>query len=88
MLIHCLYLHPFQRQSREKELWNLACDLAVERTILENWPGEEDFGKEEYLQKLGEARSAQQIYRLLEKEMSSADQEKMRELFSFDDHSI
>lgn len=88
MLIHCLYLHPFQRQSREKELWNLACDLAVERTILENWPGEEDLGKEDYLQKLGEARSAQQIYRLLEKEMSSADLEKIGELFSFDDHSI
>ncbi len=30
MLLHCLLRHPFNRQGREEERWNLACDIAVE----------------------------------------------------------
>ena len=33
ILLHCLYLHPFRRQGRDRRLWNLACDLAVEQVI-------------------------------------------------------
>ena len=38
MLFHCLYLHPFYGGKREKRLWNLACDLAVELLAEENLP--------------------------------------------------
>ena len=26
-LFHCLYLHPADREERDEELWNLACDI-------------------------------------------------------------
>lgn len=32
-LLHCLFLHPFLRGKREKSLWNLACDIAVEQLL-------------------------------------------------------
>ncbi|MDD5986845.1 MAG: VWA-like domain-containing protein [Eubacteriales bacterium] len=33
MILHCLYQHPFQYQKMDQILWDLACDLAVEKTI-------------------------------------------------------
>lgn len=30
ILFHCLFCHPFDRKGREKKLWDLACDVAVE----------------------------------------------------------
>ena len=32
-LLHCLLRHPFLRGKREPELWNLACDIAVENIL-------------------------------------------------------
>lgn len=29
-LMHCIFCHMYQRKEREEELWNLACDIAVE----------------------------------------------------------
>lgn len=90
MLIHCLYLHPFLRQGQPKELWDLACDLAAERTLGEAWPQEveERCRREELLRELGEARSAQQICRRLEEGAFAGRLQELRELFSFDDHGL
>ena len=32
-LLHCLFAHPFDRRGRQKTLWDLACDVAVEALI-------------------------------------------------------
>ena len=41
MLLHCLYLHIFPEKEVKPELWNLACDIAVELVIegekIRNW---------------------------------------------------
>lgn len=33
MVFHCLFVHMDTRRNREKELWDLACDIAVESMI-------------------------------------------------------
>ena len=33
MLLHCLFRHPLRREGREAELWDLACDIAVESVL-------------------------------------------------------
>lgn len=33
MLLHCLLRHPFNREGREEDRWNLACDIAVESIL-------------------------------------------------------
>ena len=37
ILLHCLYLHPFRGEKENRRLWNLACDLAVELLVTENF---------------------------------------------------
>lgn len=33
MLLHCLLRHPLHRQGRQEDLWDLACDIAVESIL-------------------------------------------------------
>jgi len=33
MLLHCLLRHPINREGREEDRWNLACDIAVESIL-------------------------------------------------------
>ena len=33
MLLHCLFGHPFRRQIAEPDIWDAACDLAVEAVV-------------------------------------------------------
>ncbi len=33
MTLHCIYRHIFRLEDRDKRLWNLACDIAVEAVI-------------------------------------------------------
>lgn len=33
MLFHCLFCHLYTRKNRERRLWNLACDIAIESVI-------------------------------------------------------
>ena len=35
MLLHCMFGHPFRRQIADPDLWDAACDCAVERVISE-----------------------------------------------------
>ncbi|MCI7814075.1 MAG: VWA-like domain-containing protein [Lachnospiraceae bacterium] len=36
LLFHCIYRHPFKEGTREKRIWNLSCDVAVEALLDEN----------------------------------------------------
>ena len=96
MLFHCLYLHPFYGEKREKRLWNLACDLAVELLAEENLPqnlwgfsDEKQRKRKQILQSFeGKIPSAEVIYqRLLEDEIPF-EIEEMETLFSFDNHAL
>lgn len=96
MLFHCLYLHPFYGKKREKRLWNLACDLAVELLAEENLPqnlwgfsDEKQRKRKQILQSFeGKIPSAEVIYqRLLEDEIPF-EIEEMETLFSFDNHAL
>ena len=35
MILHCIFSHPFQYEKMEQNCWDLACDMAVEQSILE-----------------------------------------------------
>ncbi|MCD8218121.1 MAG: VWA-like domain-containing protein [Clostridiales bacterium] len=35
MIFHCIFSHPFQYEKMDRECWDLACDIAVEKTILD-----------------------------------------------------
>ena len=32
-VLHCLFMHPWLKGNRDKRLWDIACDIAVEHTI-------------------------------------------------------
>lgn len=96
MLFHCLYLHPFYGEKKEKRIWNLACDLAAELLAEENLPHdlwgfseEKQRKRKQILQSFrGKIPSAEVIYqRLLEGEIPF-ETEEMEQLFSFDDHGL
>lgn len=82
MLLHCLYLHLYVGHT--DSLWNLACDLAVEKIIENQKMSRLSDGKNrEFLNSLGESiLSAEQIYEYL-KESGSV---PPPEAFAFDDH--
>lgn len=37
MLIHCIFRHLFNREERDEEYWNLACDIVVE-SVVDSFP--------------------------------------------------
>ena len=60
MVLHCLLHHVTRRKNRQKELWDLSCDIAVE-SILDHW----------YLKCIHrpQTRLRKDIYRQLEKQL-------------------
>ncbi len=34
-VLHCVFLHPYAAQDMDQRLWDLACDIAVERLVVE-----------------------------------------------------
>ena len=94
MLLHCLYLHPFQEKSRDQRLWNLACDMAVEQIVdkvnqSHKWQNKNEDTRQKCLASLrNRACSAERIYEYLETGIFPYSMEEMETAFSFDDHSI
>lgn len=91
ILLHCLYLHPFQEESGDKALWNLACDMAVERVLCRTgaFSPEEDPVKERCLRIMGEhGVSAEQIYSMLRAGRFPFSPEELQKAFMFDDHGF
>ncbi len=96
MLFHCLYQHPFLSEKTEKNLWNLACDIAVELLIEQDipekmWqnPPEMQAKRKSVLAYFREGEiSAQVIYQKLKEGEFPFPIEEMEGLFFFDDHSL
>ena len=95
MIFHCLFGHLWNRKNRDKELWNLACDIAAEnlidglyvKCVYRHGSG---FRRETYrrLAKDCRAGTAEGVYRFLEKEwMKTGTLVKYQEEFHADDHS-
>lgn len=91
MLLHCLYLHPFQ--GRSGRLWGLAADLAVEQVIenaaVPRLAPPPDPAREQCLRILGkEARSAEEVYGMLRDGVFPFPMDALEAAFSFDTHSL
>ena len=94
MLLHCIFRHPFHTGNRDKALWGLACDIAVE-SIIDTLPVKathlvvSDRRNEVYdqLKKDLKVLSAEGIYRILS-ERNYLDKEfgKLQLEFWVDDH--
>ena len=88
MLLHCLFLHPFKPAG---EMWDLACDMAVEQLIERQAQPrltQEDAVRKDCFDRMGnEPLSAERIQELLETGVFPYTTEEMRAAFSFDDHS-
>ena len=95
MVLHCIYSHMFVGNLAEPELWDLACDIAVESTI-------NDLGIDvtascrKAAQSAETARlksevnmlTAEKIYHhFLESDISEDEKIRLNELFAADDHS-
>lgn len=96
MLLHCLFRHMMAGEGREKELWDIACDIAVESII-----DEMDYKcirltvsdyREEIYNSLKEplhVLAAEGIYHILkERNLSFKEIKEMEKEFKFCDHSI
>ena len=93
ILLHCLYQHPFRRRGRDRALWNLSCDLAVEqilereenpRLVIPSNPI-----RSRCLSVLGETPlAAEAIYDLVKSESFPFSVPAMAAAFLFDDHLL
>ena len=94
-VLHCIFHHPFTGRNIDGDLWDLACDIAVESTVNElglNCVSSDRSWKQEYIS--GQIRraagflTAEKIYSYLR--TSCADSKDIREwtdLFRNDEHS-
>jgi predicted metal-dependent peptidase len=96
VLLHCIFAHNFQYDKLDKELWDMAADIAVENVIMEmKLPGtaldtdDETAGKLRVLKEDAGAITAERLYRLF-KNMPPSDREKNEysRLFKRDVHSM
>lgn len=101
MVLHCIYRHLFRRGNREKELWNLSCDIAVESVIdglglpavTVRGQDRRRIGlRQDLYGQLGEAMgvlTAEGIYRYLQKkQLPERTLDVLAEEFLVDDHSF
>lgn len=94
MLLHCLYLHMLREPGQREELWDVACDMAVEQMIhREGIAGLEpprDLVRESCFQIMEQRklRSAGKIYQELETGSFPWTEEELAKAFYFDDHGL
>ncbi|MBR7046607.1 MAG: hypothetical protein IKI23_13295 [Lachnospiraceae bacterium] len=99
MLLHCMFGHPFRRKVQEGDLWDRACDIAVEKVISDLAREREE---ESFLSVSGEVRealfrienragvmTAEGIYNAcMDDPRVREDVERLSPLFFMDDHSL
>lgn len=96
VVLHCIFRHLFEEQERDEELWNIACDMAVEYCIdgldyraLNKMQSEYRMQWYEKLEKKLRVVTAQGIYKLfVEEELSGEEMVKTQLEFLVDDHSF
>ena len=95
-ILHCIFRHFFVSPFVKQELWDLSCDIAVEGIIneldLKSLSSPKSLltdGVIERMRKNINLFTAEKIYSYFAEEKLSANElAEMKELFSFDDHSI
>lgn len=93
-IVHCLFCHLWNRKERDREYWNLACDIAAESIIDDLYLKAVHVPKRqvrrEYYRKLkerGGVVTAERVYRFLCEEHPSVMQlELLKREFTVDDH--
>lgn len=94
MVLHCLLHHLTRRKNRDKVLWNLACDIAVE-SIIDHWhlrcihQPQTRLRKDTYaqLERSLKVFTAEGIYRqLIEWKLNEKKQKELSMQFLVDDH--
>ncbi len=94
MILHCIFSHPFHCEQMEREIWDLACDIAVEKAILDLDLAETAVIADERIarecKRLSEevpTLTAERIYRfLLDHPARAEEMLALAELFYRDDH--
>ena len=94
VLLHCIFYHSFQTDKLERELWNLATDIAVENTILEMslhlavLPSDAMLkSRLDILKKQAGGLTAEKLYRHFRiEEPSKKARKEWRELCYYDEH--
>lgn len=96
VLLHMVFAHAFRYERLDKELWDLAADMAVEQTVMEvslpDGGRKEDFERREALSVLKQAGvrlTAESIYRYFRKHPPEFDElARLKRLFYMDDHRV
>ena len=96
MVFHCLFCHMDTRGAREKEYWNLACDIAMESVLDDMYKKcihvpQSALRRETYLWLKKEIRilTAENIYEALKKKnMTKRRFQQLAAEFLVDDHSL
>lgn len=94
MLLHCIFSHPFHYEKMDRACWDFACDVAVEKAILDLKLPEvrltEDGKQEKVMKRLEEhvpVLTAEKIYRFLLDNPDAAEEYLAHaDLFEQDDH--
>lgn len=95
MIMHCIFRHNFISANIQKELWDLACDIAVEYQIaslhiqcIDNiFLNEKETAIEE-LKKTTPLITAEAIYASFRSGISEKDLQEYQRIFTTDDHSM
>ena len=95
-VLHCVFRHLFVGKKIKKDLWDLACDIAVENIIngfdLRSLYAERQAGQQWFIEELKDeipCLTAEWIYRhLREEDLDDADVAHLRRLFYADDHGL
>ena len=95
IILHCIFMHPFVGSRIDRPRWNLACDMAVEATIIELGlactRSDREDRQRKYIREIKSAvkyLTAEKIYAWLGVQQYSEDKLGfMSDLFSPDDHS-
>ncbi len=93
-VLHCVFLHPYMGDSVERELWNVACDIAVEAVLSEICGVREGARGEEIEAALATVRAeigmhvgAEKVYRRLRLGEWTKEVDSWKSLFAADDHA-
>lgn len=96
VIMHCIFSHNRVTPNTDAEIWNLACDMAVEdiisnmtKTIYPEWYSDRQLKElREFKSVIGEDLTAERIYEYLMRNMPrKLNREKLNTLFHVDEHA-
>ncbi len=95
-IFHCLYQHPFRYEVLQKKIWDFACDVAVEKEIIDLWIPEiyQERDSErrvfcDIIRKKCNKMNAEVIYTFMLNNKTDCDEWlKKAELFKRDNHGV